>query len=374
MEPSTKVNKNFGFLGETSSSAVVAELNSSMGISTPLEVPSVPTSRNAHILEASVHSGAEVLAFFQNIDKIQELLDRWFALAAGAHVLFTPVYRIWLDGLVPLIHSMINDKRPDRLEKRCLQIWRNTQLPLQCTGTTSYRDWALQATGENLRWETLGLIMFIISALAATLPGWDPAFKTDGDIWEKKTLMRTVLHLMNTCIDLSKKSGSRNDLSTALIYVKVVATAYVHGDTASEVWTSLGESCDIAVLMGLHLETKMDEHTPFFLYELRLRQFNLIYSMDKFLATFMGRPPHISYRYSVIQAPHDLTDEEVCMDWHDLQVALSQLDENGWAPADVGKPCRSAWRKAMLLRTTIREDVLEVVIGPHVQDMEARIA
>lgn len=376
MDSSTLSSKtrNTGFLGETSSSAVVAELNSSMGIIAPLEAPPIPTARDTTMPESSVRSGAEVLAFFQNMAKINEFLNRWFTYAGNAHVLFRPMYHIWLDGLMPFVEDMMNDKRPDRLERRCHLIWRNTQQPLHHTGTTSCREWTLQSAGDNLRWESLGMILFIISALAADLPGWDPAFKASDGAWEKKTLMRTVLRLIDSCVDLSKKSGSQNILSATLLYEKVVATGLVHGDTANEVWTSMGEACDTVVLMGLHLETKLDAHTPFFIYEWRLRHFNVVYSMDKFLATFMGRPPHISYRYSVIQDPHDLTDEEVCMDWPDLQVALSKLDDKGYAPASLRKPCRSAWRKIRTLRATIREDVLELVISPHVHDIQERAA
>ncbi|KAK4500986.1 hypothetical protein PRZ48_006792 [Zasmidium cellare] len=366
--------RNDGFLGETSASAVVAELNSSMGINPPPELLPLSIARNTSIPEASLRSGAEVLAFFQHMSKIKEFVERWFEDFGNAYVMFRPMYRIWLDGLIPFVEDMLNDRLPDRVERRCHLIWRNTQQPLQHTGTTSCREWALQATGDNLRWETLGLILFIVSALAATLPGWDSVFKSGDPTWEKTTLMRTMLHLINSCVDLSKACGSRNVLSATLMYEKIIAISYVHGDTASEAWTSMGEACDTVVLMGLHLETKLDAHTPFFIYEWRLRQFNVVYSLDKFMATFMGRPPHISYRYSVIQSPTDLTDEEVCADWPDVQVALSQLDENGFAPASMGKRCRPAWRKAGCLRAKIREDVLELVIGPHVQDMEARIA
>ena len=94
--------------------------------------------------------------------------------------------------------------------------------------------------------------------------------------------------------------------------------------------------------------------------------------MDKFLATFLGRPPHISYRYCVLQEPHDLSDDQICSDWADVQVALSRLNESGWAAP--GTASKSAWRRVGFARHAIREDVLELVIGPHVHDMEARIA
>ncbi|EME43227.1 hypothetical protein DOTSEDRAFT_72573 [Dothistroma septosporum NZE10] len=355
-------------MGESTTTAVIAELNSSLGIyvSEDLIAP-----KSACISDAGARGGAEVLSFFQDTDLLKMFLEKWFALVDG-YIMFRPVYRIWYDGLVSFMSRVANAKYdPLRMmEKHALHIWRNSQQPLRCNANMSAKEWALQATGDNLRWETLGLLLSIVGGVAALLPAWHPVFKTDpSGLHEKARFAKRTLYLQNVCTDLSKKCGSRNDLVACLLYERVLMIAYVHGDTASEVWTSFGEACDTAVLMGLHLETRLDAHTPFFLCELRLRLFNVIYSMDKFLATFLGRPPHISYRYAVVQVPHDLSDEEVCMDTADRQAALNRT-VGTWTTT--GRPHRSTWRKALSLRHLLREDVLEIVIGPHSTDLQAR--
>ncbi|KAK4622288.1 hypothetical protein CLAFUW4_06481 [Fulvia fulva] len=367
MESATKA-KNVGFMGESTTTAVIAELNSSLGIHVAED--SI-VQKTASITDSNARSGSEVLAFFQDTNLLKKFLDRWFVTGDG-FLMFRPVYRFWYDGLVELMQRIKNDKFDAlrRMEKHALHIWRNSQQPLRSHANMSAKEWALQATGENLRWETLGMFLALIGSLTSMLPAWDPIFKTDaGGLHEKSRLAKRTLYLQNVCADLSKKCGSRNDLLACVLYERVLMMAFVHGDTANEVWTSFSEACDTAVLMGLHLEIKMDAHTPFFLYELRLRLFNVIYSMDKFLATFLGRPPHISYRYSVVQVPHDLSDEQVCMDPADRQAALDR-HVNTWTVT--GRPHRATWRKAWSIRHLLREDVLEIVIGPHIMDLQAR--
>ena len=75
----------------------------------------------------------------------------------------------------------------------------------------SAKDWALQATGPNLRWETLGLILATTGVICAQLPSWDPVFKSPNASWQKTKLMRRVMELARLCIDLSRKCGSRSD-------------------------------------------------------------------------------------------------------------------------------------------------------------------
>lgn len=382
MESATITHK-VGFLGETSSSAVVTELNNSLGIH-PTENTNVPGNvfTNSHIAngeqqsaahaslgvvtKADLQNGTSILAFFEPLEVIQQFCDHSLKLMEG-YLIPAPIYRIWLDGLKVFVN---HETSPEKLERQALRIWRNTLQPMCCNGNMSAMDWALQATGENLRFETLGLLIASVSTIACQLPRWHSLFKIH-PTFNKMSLTKETLRLLQCCIDCCKKCGSRNDLMPYLLDAKFSMLGYIHGDTSSEMWEAFSEVCDSIVLDGRHLGTATDGSIPFFLSQSRIRLFNVVYSMDKFLATFLGRPPHLSYRYCVIQTPDDLTDAELCMDWQSLEPLIEQRRADGSIRGRT--PTLASWRIVWSKRHELREDVLEIVIGTRTSNLDVRI-
>lgn len=53
------------------------------------------------------------------------------------------------------------------------KIWENTLKPLSSSFNrdTPPRDWCLSATGENLRWEVVGLLLTLIALVCGSLAG-----------------------------------------------------------------------------------------------------------------------------------------------------------------------------------------------------------
>ncbi|KAK5129850.1 hypothetical protein LTR08_002758 [Meristemomyces frigidus] len=126
----------------------------------------------------------------------------------------------------------------------------------------------------------------------------------------------------------------------------------------------------MAVMLGFHREKRVDATTPFYLCELRIRLFDRIFCYDKFLSTYLGRPPRISYRHCAMQSPLDLNDDEVCLEEPDLTAALSRL-EGGWST--LGHTNRSSWRRVSSQQATICEDILEISLGLYHEDLDGRI-
>lgn len=367
METSTVPTKT-GFLGDIASTAFVEELNNSLGVRSEKE-SQVP--KNMFLSEADGRNGVEVIRFFQDTQSVRKLLDRWLDVNIGSYFIFDPVYRAWLVGMESFFADARLDKMPDKLDRRALAIWRNSQRPLICHGAMSVQEWTSQSTGDNLRWETLGFFLCVIARVTTQLSPWDPIFTLGRtSAAQKNELLKETSHLINLTVDLSKKSGSRNDLLAYLLFEAAMTESLIQGDFQSDVWTAFGQVCNLLVSMGLHLEKKVDASTPFWLCELRRRFFNAVYSSDKFLSTYLGRPPHLSYRFCAIQEPQDLSDDEICGDEYTRASALAQLSD-GWTTT--GHPMRSTWRKAFFKRYQLREDIMEVLIGPFVQDLEARI-
>jgi hypothetical protein len=88
-----------------------------------------------------------------------------------------------------------------------------------------------------------------------------------------------------------------------------------------------------------------------------------------FLSTFMGRPPHLSHRFSVVQQPRELSDEEMCLKETELQEVIAGLEHTLAARP----PSRMTWRRASWKRHEIREDILEIAIGTSSAGLEERI-
>ncbi|CAK4032986.1 Dynactin, isoform [Lecanosticta acicola] len=359
-----------GFFGDTSSSAFVNELNNTLGIRVRSEEDTT-APKTSFVSESNARNGAEVLRFFESTEEFGKLLDRWLDMNFGGFVIYEPIYRTWCEGVKSFMDGVKQDKMPERLERRSLTIWRNTQRPLQCHGNMSALEWARQSTGENLRWETLGLLLSSIARMATCLAPWDTIFRSGTtSTYGKMELLKKLSNLIKIVVDLSRKCGTRNELSVHLLFDAAMTESLINGDMHNEVWTSFGEVCDTVVLMGLHLEKRMDARTPFWLCELRVRFLSVVYSNDKFLSTYLGRPPHMSYRFCVLQEPQDLSDEEVCGDENTLASALARL-QGGWTTT--GHPHRITWMKASSKRFALREDIVEILVSPHIQDVEARV-
>jgi len=70
--------------------------------------------------------------------------------------------------------------------------------------------------------------------------------------------------------------------------------------------------------------------------------FEEVYSHDKAMATFLGRPPRLSHRYCVLQFPLDLTDDEMLLEGAELEAVLSKL-RDGWNTSN--NYSRVTWRR-----------------------------
>ncbi len=80
------------------------------------------------------------------------------------------------------------------------------------------------------------------------------------------------------------------------------------------------------------------------------------------MATFVGRPPRISRRYCSIQVPLDIDVADLALPEDALNAKISQLDANGWRHD--GTMRRSAYMRTFLITSRVREDILEISLGP----------
>jgi hypothetical protein len=366
-----------GFLGESSTNAVVAELIDSMGVAemidsmgeTRTEVCQAQTGDD--ITEAMVQRGAAILFHLQAMQKSLDEYHAWMRNGDG-YLVFRKAYQLFLSELWQYSRTSLKDiPQGQRLQHLSKRVWQNTYKAMKVSSESTIEDWALQATGENLRWETVGLLFSAVGlrasgAVFAETQSLHDAARPMGRVdWAK-----VMLKLVDECIEFCRKCGSCSDLYACLLYERSPLVEWVRGDVSAEAWTRFSDVCNVAVELGLHREKRVDARTPFFLCELRIRLFGAIYVHDKYVSTYLGRPPHISYRHCVIQLPTDLCDDDICSNQTDLLNTLANLN-GGYARS--GQLGRATLRRATTGHFIIREEILEILLGNPQDDVSDRI-
>ena len=347
-----------GYIGESSASTIVAELMDSLG-ETPAEA--VHAHNKDNITEAMIRKGAAVLYHLQGLEsRLQHFLD--YLIESDGYLLFRPVYNMIVASTWRYLGStLLQVPHGERLRTLSRLVWENTQKPIRVSGDTTVEQWVHQATGENLRWETVGLLFSAVGLLVNHQPG-DPI--------QQLSTEKLMLRLVDECIDNSRICGSCTDLFVCLLYERSPLVELIRGDISPEAWTRFSDVCNTALELGLHKEKIVDAKTPFFLCELRIRVFEAIYVHDKYVSTYLGRPPRICYRHCIVQSPADLSDDEVCGDQTVLADAISRLD-NGYARS--GRIYRATMRRAQIADFIIREEILEIVLGNPHSSIDSRV-
>ena len=90
--------------------------------------------------------------------------------------------------------------------------------------------------------------------------------------------------------------------------------------------------------------------------------FTASFIMDKQLATLFGRPPRLSRRYSNCSMPLDLDDEDIMLQGAALDAKVAGLDLRGWNTQ--GKLTRTGVLRAVMIASLIRDEILELCLGP----------
>jgi len=135
-----------------------------------------------------------------------------------------------------------------------------------------------------------------------------------------------------------------------------------------QVWRRVGDLSTAIFALGLHQDLQPSSQHPFWLVEMRRRGLALAYAVDKALCTFVGRPPRISRRYCSIRIPLDLTFDELALEDAALEEVLSRIDVNGWYTGDGHR--KSSYVRCFVMINLIREDILELSLGPPQADIK----
>lgn len=95
------------------------------------------------------------------------------------------------------------------------------------------------------------------------------------------------------------------------------------------------------------------------------------FSADKQLATFLGRPPRISWRFCNIPLPLDISFTDVIAEPSVRDAAIRRLDADGWNTVE--NDSQAVWLRCVLLMGPVRESILELSLSQNVENLPQRI-
>ena len=137
-------------------------------------------------------------------------------------------------------------------------------------------------------------------------------------------------------------------------------------------WRRLGDLVATIYTAGLHLDTDSSDEYPFFRLQWRRGCFISAFYMDKMMASFVGRPPLMNYRYCNLEPPLDVSDDVLIEGGASLDKAISELDSNGWNT--LGKAYRMTTSRLRFQLAISREQTLDIALGTNKPSNLVRIS
>ncbi|KAF2703823.1 hypothetical protein K504DRAFT_538630 [Pleomassaria siparia CBS 279.74] len=340
--------------------AVLAENELSVGI---LPANSTRSEITSKVTQIQIERGMIVLSLLKDLPLFQTYIERWFSFTRGI-VVIEPMVKIWTSGAWSSWHKFLKDQKPTSLRHLSERIWDNT-LKAPCDllkRHTSPRDFCARTTGNDLRWEVVGIIVTLVALLAKTLQDGDPIFCSHDDPpVDREALALKCFNASELCVGFCTDHDLINDIFLWLLYENTLLYCSMHTTGSYGNWQKSGYLATAIMSYGLHREIKVNDRVPFFIAELRKRLFIVCYQDDKYSALFVGRPPRLTRQYCRIQMPLDLNDAQLMSDGPDLENAILNLDNGGWNQYGRIEGC--TYSRLFAWNALIDEEILEISLG-----------
>ncbi|KAH8585313.1 hypothetical protein B0O99DRAFT_657354 [Bisporella sp. PMI_857] len=301
---------NPGFLGTSSHSTIFNHVSSQANnddiapsVNNPSQMtPSSPIMNNPHE-QAAGEKGMRALNYIERLDvyEIKALVDAWLIKDVNL-----PLAGPFVSGCAQAVLNMMKQNlslTPDSgawAAQHAETLLKNTQRPIVFQRDSSVADFISQIYGDSVRWETIGI--FFAAACRATLDiAFFPSLYTNKS--QRRTLTLTLTSITDCCLETCLSLDCLNDLQLILQYESFIVHSQVYGDQNKRIGDVASSLFALGYNENIGHETL---HVPNFITELRKAAFSRIYSADKNLAVFLGRPPRIVKAYCDLQLPSNI--------------------------------------------------------------------
>ncbi|PYI04630.1 chromatin structure remodeling complex protein RSC3 [Aspergillus sclerotiicarbonarius CBS 121057] len=350
-----------GFLGPTSYSGTFSD--NELG---PVDRSSL--TQSTPIDPQQVARGAQVLFLLENLALYEEVIEKRFSISPG-WVLGPPLMRELFKVLGNVYRNATQDStnKYARLMDLSRVFFRNTLTPIETHSSMVLSDYFALA---GPRWEMISLLFAFTGTSTYQVPPHSLGLEQTDDITSKEGLRQICSQASETCLQFCNHLGTLSDPLAWAMMQHTVFLSCMHGSSDHRTWQMLGEITTTVFALGLH-QPVVDTKTPFFLTEIRKRTMVGAYAIDKELATFLGRPPRICWRYCNIQYPLDLNYDEIVAEPEVRDAALQRLDSTGWNID--GRLDKGARARGSLIASIDQENALEVSLSNQLDGLEERV-
>ncbi|KAJ4422207.1 hypothetical protein N0V82_003177 [Gnomoniopsis sp. IMI 355080] len=328
----------------------------------PADLGAMDQQQDITITNSRITEGCQILAFFANQSLITRFMSKYHeACNEDSGILLASILRVWLQQIYFCHSDTLTTQEPVKIRKLSERIWRNTLTPLEFDRNTSAVEWAKLSSGVSLRWEVLGLIALSIGMVVMETPTSDQVY-TENKV-SRSCVLGRMQEISEKCLVFCRYCEVLEDSFIWLLLEYSTLIQAIKGDRHYSSYRASGEACSAVIAMGLHQAIKPSEKVPFFLAELRKAAFLSTYYGEISLATCLGRPPRLSYRYCNIDPPLDLTQAQLNQNGEVLAATLASLDENGYNTSGTiqSNTTVRAWVRFVMLR----EDVVDLALGSY---------
>ncbi|KAJ5924695.1 hypothetical protein N7466_008882 [Penicillium verhagenii] len=301
-----------------------------------------------------VLQGADVLRHLLNAYPLSAMKDLiMFWLAKGANLaLAEPFVAQCAESVSHLFAT--NDENWHLIYAR--RLLHNSAQPLRFHQSMALSDFSMQFMDHNCRWETIGIFFAAVSRATIDIPFFPALYTKEEDQY---TLRRLATKLSDFALEISLSLDCLNDLQLIVQYENFIVHSYVDGDQSYHSWRKLGDVISSTFAMGFHENLEAKTGTPRFLMELRKSAFARIYSADKNIAIFLGRPPRMNKRFCHFQIPSCQTNSQP--DTFATTAAYNRNNDNYNTWDLDSKPCYIADSRWSALCAFLKEEVWELL-------------
>ncbi|KAL4962740.1 uncharacterized protein BDV14DRAFT_202560 [Aspergillus stella-maris] len=290
---------NPGFIGSSSHVAIFNHILVS-GLDTPSTICSdeTPASRTQPedmlLVQRAADALKQLLSTGANLSLTGGILQH--CIAQGTNINDTTITLPIPPASSPTDWHILNTK----------YLLANSSMPLQATHHPStFAGFCAPFSGSNFRWETMGILLSAVTRAALDTPVAPPLYMNQ----ERRYALRTLCtRVADYALEVALSLDCLNDLQLFLQYENWIVQTHVYGDHSYHSWRKLGDVIASIYALGYHenLDQQRQGQQQFpapFLTELRKAVFARVYSGDKNVAIFVGRPPRMNKGFCHFQIP-----------------------------------------------------------------------
>ena len=231
-----------GFLGPTSYSAVFTEGQSDLSkengkLSREIDIrgwqSSVPPSWDS----GRIKEGAEVLSLLADLSKYKSILNRRHEMCLSASSLY-------IRDCIALIPSTLKDShgQPWCMTTLSRNVFTKTSTSCLIDANMSLREYPSFLMGDNLCWETVGIMLSVLGLSAVLMDGVNTYEKPYSETnW--RDLAQRLLRAGDQCITFCEQYGHLKDTGVTLIEMNFILHTQVYGDAGEHVETEIVPEC-----------------------------------------------------------------------------------------------------------------------------------